>query len=236
MIDITNPKLAGLEPRWAPFRGVSLVFDNPPDASFLRALRDALSPLSHDPLVETHALRLLPPSSLHVTAWDGVNDGNLPHVAPEHRAAWTQFLDSLPPPPTPTPLLREILDSELLACPDWHLHLACAQIENWSDVSLVARLAPANPASADALRRLQAARDSLSESFGRTYGVRPHPSYVPHITLGYFANAPLAAASAPAVARWNAALLEKTAGLSLPLRRMRLSAFADMTSFGATPP
>ena len=53
------------------------------------------------------------------------------------------------------------------------------------------------------------------------------------MTLGYFANADLAAASAPSVARWDAALRAATAGTILTLRRLHLSVFSDMTSFGA---
>ena len=45
MIPITNPKLAGLEPRWAPFRGFSLVFDPPEEDSFFGALRAGLAAL-----------------------------------------------------------------------------------------------------------------------------------------------------------------------------------------------
>ena len=236
MVPITNPKLAGLEPRWAEFRGVSLVFENPADDAFLRALRAGVATLSRDSLVTEHYLRLLPPASYHVTVWDGVNDGKLAEVVPEFRAAWAQFLRSIPTRSFPPDLFRDVLDSALLRTPDWDLRLRCAQVANWSDVSLVVPLEPADEASRDRLRRLQAARQELSESFGRKFGVRPHPDYVPHVTLGYFANAGLAAASAPAVARWNEALLEQTRGHVLTLRRVQISAFTDMTSFGADKP
>ena len=115
------------------------------------------------------------------------------------------------------------------------MRLRLARIENWSDVSLVARLEPADAGSAKRLLHLQAARDALSERFGRKFGVRPHPDYTPHVTLGYFANAGLAASSARAVARWNDALRRQTADLVLVLRRVHLSAFSDMTSFGSDP-
>ena len=230
---ITNPKLLGLEPRWAPFRGFSLVFDSPEDDALLAALRAGVAALDRDALVADHFLRLLPPASYHVTVWDGVNDGKLPEVVPAFRAEWERFLQAIPAAPFPDSLFREVQASEILACPDWNLRLRCARIENWSDVSLVAHLEPADDASADGLRRLRSARDDLSAAFGNKFGVRPHPDYVPHVTLGYFANAGRAATAAPAVARWNDALRQRTAGLVLPLRRVHLSAFTDMTSFGA---
>lgn len=232
-IPITNPKLSGLEPRWAPFRGFSLVFDPPEDEGFFHALRAGLAELENDALIAEFYLRLLPPASFHVTAWDGVNDAKLAEVVPEHRAAWARFFQPGSAKPFPEELFREVQASALLACADWDLRLRCARIENWSNVSLVAHLEPADAAAADHLQRLRAARDALSEAFGRRFGVRPHPDYEPHVTLGYFANADLAAGSAAAVARWDAALRDATAGHVLILRRLHLSVFADMTSFGA---
>ncbi len=233
MIPITNPKLAGLEPRWAPFRGFSLVFDPPEDDAFLGALRAGLAELENDALIARFYLRLLPAASFHVTAWDGVNEAKLAEVAPEFRAAWERFLQAGAAKPFPEDLFRDVQASELLTCPDWDLRLRCARIENWSNVSLVAHLEPVDDAVGASLERLRAARDALSEAFGRRFGVRPHPDYEPHVTLGYFANGDLAARSATAVARWDAALRSATAGHVLTLRRLHLSVFADMTSFGA---
>ena len=143
MIPITNPKLLGLEPRWAPFRGVSLVFNPPRDDELLRALRAGVAAMSRDSLITEHFLRLLPPASYHVTVWDGVNDGKLPEVVPSFRAEWERFLQAIPTDAFPENLFREVLASELTTCPDWQLRLRCARIENWSDVSLVAHLEPA---------------------------------------------------------------------------------------------
>ena len=234
-IAITNPKLIGLEPRWAPFRGVSLVFDPPDDDALLRALRAGVEAMGRDSLITEHYLRPLPPASYHVTVWDGVNDGKLPEVVPEFRAEWERFLQVIPTEFFPDNLFREVQNSELMAHLDWKLRLRLARIENWSDVSLVAHLEPSDDASAESLRRIRITRDALTEAFGNKFGVRPHPDYTPHVTLGYFANAGLAASSAPAVARWNDALLRQTAELVLALRRVHLSAFSDMTSFGSDP-
>ena len=233
MVPITNPKLSGLEPRWAPFRGFSIVFDPPEDDGFFHALRTGVAALANDALIADFYLRLLPPASFHVTAWDGVNDGKLDEVVPEHRAAWKRFLEASPAKPFPEDLFRDVQASELLTCPDWDLRLRCARIENWSGVSLVAHLEPADAQTAARLARLRAARDALSEAFGRRFGVRPHPDYEPHVTLGYFANAELAATAGPAVERWDAALRAGLAGRILELRRLHLSVFSDMTSFGA---
>ena len=235
MIAITNPKLAGLEPRWALFRGFSLLFVQPPDSPLIIALRDGLAALAADPQSAPLGLCPLPPESLHVTVWDGVNDGNLPQVGPAFHGLWSQWLDHLHPPDLASGLLREVMASELLACPDWNLALRCEQIENWGHVSLVARLGPADAASAESLRQLTRARTDLSNAFEARFGVRPHPDFSPHVTLAYFANATLAAAAAPAVARWNRSWREATHGRTLAFHRIAPSVFTDMASFGRLP-
>jgi hypothetical protein len=232
---ITNAKLTGLEPRWASFRGVSLLFENPPSPagrSLYRHLNNGLRSLAQDPLVEQYLFRFLPARSQHVTVWDGVNDGNLSRVVLEFCSDWKHFLEDIPKVSSTDPLLQEVLQSTLIQRPDWNLHLRCEQIENWSDVSLVARLVPTDEASEDSLQQLIQARDTLSDAYEARFGIRPHPCYTPHITLGYFANHDLAAASADAVQRWNELLLEKTAGQILSLHRVGLSLFEHMASFG----
>lgn len=229
-LPVTNPKLTDQGTGWSRFRGISLLFANPPDFALYHALQEGVAERRSDVLVREHGFRPLPPESYHVTAWDGVNDGNLPRVVPEYRAAWQEFLDALPHPDYPPELFREILNSELLACPDWNLRLRCEQIENWSDISLVARLGPADEASAGSLQRLTRARTALSEFHQRKFGVGPYPSYTPHITLGYFANNRLAAQAAPAVERWNNGLLARAAGLTATFHRIRPSVFTDMAS------
>ena len=231
---ITNPKLIGLEPRWATFRGISLLFVNPAseaDMGLYRALQEGLRQLEDDALINEKLLRLLPNTAHHVTVWDGVNDGNLSQVTPAFHSAWKEFLDEIPDPAASKSLLSDILSSELLKRQDWNLRLRCEQVENWSNISLVVRLVPADEPSEASLQQLMTARDALSDAFEARFGVRPHPCYTPHITLGYFANETLAAAATEDVKRWNIDLLKRTEGLILPLHRILPSLFEDMTSF-----
>jgi hypothetical protein len=231
---ITNPKLIGLEPRWAPFRGISLLFVNPAskaDAGLYRTLQEGLAGLEHDELITKKLFRLLPVTTHHVTVWDGINDGNLPQVVPGYRPAWERFLDEIPNPASPDDLLREVLESELLTRQDWGLRLRCEQIENWSNISLVARLGPADEISETNLQQLIAARDALSDIFEARFCVRPHPCYTPHITLGYFANDERAQTTGADVERWNIEILKRMNGQILPLQRILPSLFQDMTSF-----
>ena len=234
-IAITNPKLAALDPRWAPFRGFSLLFENPADRAFYDALQNGISRLASSDLVVSHLLCLLPPVSFHVTVWDGINDGNLGNVCPEYRDAWSRFLDTIPRPEFVGDLFSEVRSSELVSRQDWKLALRCEQVENWSCVSMVARLVPNDAESKKTLAWLASARNDLSMAHGARFGVYPHPDFVPHVTLGYFANRDLASRSERAVAEWNEVLLARTSGLVLRFNRIAPSVFTDMASFGRDP-
>src|SRR5687768_3467807 len=116
MVEITNRKVAGLEPRWAPFPGFSLLFDNPggcltpadgllhlrcpveadPDLPFYRGLAEGLQQVGLDRLTRAHSFCPLPPASYHVTVWDGCNAGNLQRVAEPARPAFASYLEALP--------------------------------------------------------------------------------------------------------------------------------------------
>src|SRR5712691_6763684 len=116
MITITNPKVAGFVPRWAPFRGFSLLFDSPghsltrsgdrldlngdvdadPELLFHRRLRDSLADLHPDLLTNTYLFCPLPPASYHVTVWDGGNDGNVDRVTGPQRPELEALRAGLP--------------------------------------------------------------------------------------------------------------------------------------------
>lgn len=251
VIPLANEKLAGLEPRWAPFPGFSLLWDNPgaslaavgalgylearvgqqPELSLYWALAEGLERLGHGKLLGNYGLCPLPPASYHVTVWDGVNRGNLARVAPERRAWCQQLLDELPHSLSEFEQIGEIATSPLLIQSDWGLQLRWERLEKWSNVSLVARLAPADAASQRVLDQLIAARAALSAAFLRGWGVAPCESYVPHVTLGYFANPAMAEAATPLLEAWNSGFQERTTGQTLAFERIGLYGFRDMATF-----
>ena len=251
MITITNNKVSGFAPCWAPFRGFSLLFDNPgasvaerggfgridcsaepdPELGLYQALAAGIGKLGASALTNTHLFCPLPASSYHVTVWDGVNDANLVDLSPAHGLRCRRWLDALPQSLREVAQVRELAASALLAAPDWGLRLRLESLEKWSDISLVARLGPADDSSARALERVTAARDELSEAFAQTFGVRPNATYVPHVTLGYFANQPLAAQAGACLGPWNEVLRAAAAGLTLRVRTVSLYGFTDMATF-----
>ena len=251
MIKITNEKVAGLEPRWAEFRGFTLLFDNPganlkpihsiaylncdvdasSDLLLYKALWDGLQHIGLEFLFKTYLFCSLPPASYHITVWDGINASNLGEVASEHRPACKRFLQTLPESIQETDLFAEITNSELLTRPDWNIRFQFSRLEKWGNVSIVAVLEPADDESDATLRNLTKARTALTSDFEHKFGVGPYSNYTPHVTLGYFANHDVAEQASPRMESWNRSFHEITAGLTLELNRISLYGFTDMATF-----
>ncbi len=255
VIWLTNEKVAGFEPRWAPFRGFTLLFDNPganlkvsgglsyvdcdvdrdPDLLLYKALRDGIQQIGQDLLTNTYLFCPLPPASYHVTVWDGVNDGNLAQVLTAHHETWKRFLQEPWSVSGAFDLFREITVSDLISKPDWNIQLRFEALEKWSNVSIVARLAPANATPKNAVAGLTDARAGLTRVFESRFGVGPHLTYAPHVTLGYFANQNLADETNQYMEQWDAIFRELTNGLILVMHRVSLYGFTDMATFFKIP-
>lgn len=244
-------KLAHDASHWLTFSGFTLLFDPPksslqqqgnllylasqsstdPALALYDRLGNGMSAIA-TPEMQTQFLFLsLPPSSYHVTAWDGINDENCAYVTPQHRATWESFLRTLPDAlctaavpqmPELAPLLTENTDA---------LFLRYEALELWGNVSLVVRLAPANPASCAVLDEMKMRRARVSETFAHVYNVAPHPHYTPHITLGYFADPTRAEHAHAHVREWDASIREKTTDTRLRLHTIGVYSFTDMATF-----
>ena len=116
MIAITQEKIAGLTPRWAPFPGFSVLFDNPgtpfreqeeietlacdvesdPGLEFYRRILQGFRSLDPDRLLQDYGLCALPSASYHVTAYDVANVADLSRCHPTTHNALSATLDRLP--------------------------------------------------------------------------------------------------------------------------------------------
>lgn len=250
MITITNAKIAGFTPRWADFSGFSLLFDHPgrhltvsgslayldsdvaedPALSLYRAFQQGLERIGLAQLMQTYLFCPLPSSSYHVTVWDGLNAANVSAVSSTHRVACEHFLHELPRSLCEPTLFPDVT-AGAIAQSDWPIQFKLARLENWSNVSLVARLAPANEAAVKTLGHLTAARRELSAAFASKFGIRPQETYVPHVTLGYFAHGEWAERVQPHLESWDALFQEATTALTLDVRRISLYGFTDMATF-----
>ncbi|MBV9848543.1 MAG: hypothetical protein JO250_02530, partial [Armatimonadetes bacterium] len=208
MFTITNPKVAGFLPRWARFRGFSILFDSPGDCltpsgerldlacdvdadaelGFYRSLRDSLSRLNPNLLTATYLFCPLPPPSYHVTAWDGGNDGNVARVVPEHRPKLEHLLAGLPDALVQPHELTELASaSPLVRRRDWNIRFRFERPAIWGNEVLVAHLTPIDSSRA-AFQEFTEERRRLTVAFRQAFGIGPSDNYTPHVSLGYFAN------------------------------------------------
>lgn len=252
-MEITNPKVAGLEPRWAPFRGFSLLFENPgdcltpagnllrlacrveadPELRLYRALAEGIRQTGCD---RRYSFCPLPHHSYHVTVWDGCNDGNLPEVCGAARPAFRSYVEALPGSlGNEAPFTGTIAASPLVARPDWGIRFRFSELVKWGDSVLVVRLAPADGESERALSELAADRKRLTARFREAYGIGPGDEYRPHVSLGYFANAALARGADPHVPEWEDSLSVALEDVTVTFPRIALYGFTDMASFFRLP-
>lgn len=256
MITISNPKVTGFSPRWRTFRGFTTLFDNPgnslaawrdyelvacnvmddPALDFYRMLRAGLEEFGIDLLTETYLFCPLDPASYHVTAWDCVNDGHMTQINAPQQPALAQVLDALPTSlATPNAFTEFPLASPLLTKQDWAIRFRFDRIFKWSNIALVTQLRPADDEAARELQTFTAARDQLNQEFRQTFGISASKVYVPHVTLGYFANQQAAQLATPCVDEWSAHLAARVGDLTLTFNRASLYGFTDMETFFRNP-
>lgn len=250
MITISNPKVAGFAPRWATFRGFTILFDNPGDSfarhenrievacdvdgdaalGFYRALRDSLATLNLDTLTNTYLFCPLPPASYHVTLWDGCNDGNLQAVHAEQRPTMAEFLDGLPSSHLrPSAATKMAAASPLVTRRGWGIRLRFERLVKWDNIGMVALLAPADESRSYA--ELLAERAQLSARFRHTFGISPSEQYRPHVSLGYFANQEAAQLSTPCIEAWSRDFAARMHGLTLEFQQASVYGFTNMIGF-----
>ena len=251
MITITQNKIAGFEPRWASFAGFSMLFDNPGDSltvdgdlakitcapaahgplALYSGLEKALEELDRDLLIRTYLFCPLPPSSYHVTVWDGINVDNIWSVNPAVRSAWSAFLNGLAPSLKTPPDSMEVVTRSALRNWSSSISFQFEKLTLWGNQVLVARLRPVEEASERSLTDLSALRKQLSETAGGKLGVNFSRSYSPHVTLGYFANQEHAQIAHARMEHWTERFTAKLRGSIITYASLDIYGFPDMASF-----
>ncbi len=240
-LDITNAKLASLAPTWRPYRGVSVLFDNPgtrlhPDVVRLEdiAVVEPERQRLYDDLAcavadgdedwgDRHGLCPLPRHSYHVTVCDGPNQhSGIPSVS--------TLLDGLPASlERLTDELVVMTDARVLAvAADNAVRLAVSEIVVQGHV-LAARLVPVDPLSDIALDRITSARAELVDGLWTVFRLRTQ-QWHPHVSLGYFPNRHAAAAAGAALpAAYQD--LPTVLDTSITFASAAVYGFTDMASF-----
>jgi len=250
MITITNNKVAGFEPRWAPFAGFSVLFDNPGNSlaqvgdmlqiacvphengplDLYARLENTLNELDRDLLIRTYLFCPLPSSSYHVTVWDGINDGNIGAIPQPVRSEWPEFLAKLPCSIRTPPKSMSVVT--LSALMNWasSISFKFAKLSLWGDQVLVARLQPADEASEQILSALSTIRTELSETARREFGLIAR-DYTPHVSLGYFANREHGQLADARIEHWTERFGARLINSTITFSSLDVYGFTDMASF-----
>lgn len=256
MISVTNPRVAGFNPRWSLFRGLTLLFDNPgaslaewqglqrvacdvasdPALEFYRVLRGGLEEIGIDMLTETYLFCPLTPASYHVTAWDCVNDGNAAQVHAQHRPELAQMLSDIPAAlAQPNSFTTLPQASPLLTKHDWNMRFRFDRLVKWRNSVIVALLRPADEGTAESYHAFTQARDQLNTRFRHTFGIGASEIYRPHATLGYFANLQAAQLATPCMDDWSSSVAARMDNITLTFARVSLYGFTDLETFFRMP-
>ena len=249
MIALQNPKISTLTPRWAEFRGFSLLFDNPgrdqlgdhdllacrpagqPELALYRALEHWQDTIGRSALLLEHGLAAMPASTFHVTAWDGINAATLAALNPRTRAAACAWLDALPGPadwPDALAVAQDARDALQALLP---IRFAYGALRNTRGIGIVAELAPADEEQAERFEAFQRCRLVHAERAHAQWGQAYTTRLEPHVTLGYFLSPMDSERAQPRIGDWDAQLRDATAGLSLRFDSIGLYGFTDMVRF-----
>jgi hypothetical protein len=242
----------GLETQWAPFRGFSLLFDNPdqeqkdkkgkfrkldsnvdgnPNLRFYQRLRNALYELDMQWLVNETSFCPLPPSTYHITVWDGLNDGNHDQVQPIFQKDLSSFFSHLPGSMKEGEhFLEPVYKSALLGSEGPSITCRFGQIVNWGNTVIVCR-PDILPEGSKVYDWITEERKGLSDIYLERFGIPMANNWFPHITLGYFANQPAASQTMSKIDSWSDQIKERMEGLTISYNQIGLYSFTDMATF-----
>jgi len=252
MITLTHKKIAGFEPRWAPFMGFSFLFDNPgqateridefakisgscqfgSDLDLYAQLEATINELDRDLLIRTFLFCPVPAQSYHVTVWDGVNVENITSIPAAMQAEWATFLQGVPSSlRTPPPVMDFITSSTLLKELIEPIHFRFGSLAVWGNQALVAQLCPLDEVSGARLTNLINARKALCNLSMQILRVSPSANYSPHVTLGYFANQEYGKLATTHLVEWSTLFDRNLAASVITFSSLDLYVFTDMANF-----
>lgn len=255
MPNITNHKITDLTPTWADFRGFTFLFDNPnpsknllgvgnnlhkvncykPDTSivFYRILNEVLADIGLGSSSNNYSFCPLPFASYHVTYLDGINDKNKTSLNPLDRINFNIFLKNLPDSLKSNTKFTHFPASCLLEKLEHPIHFEFDNLSNWGNTVLAVQLKP-RIESKEIYQELMQKRQSIFKEFVSKLGFSEPPEqrdYVPHISLGYFANKNGGELSLAKIEGWVDSFRKMLESKTITFDRLSLYGFTDMTTF-----
>lgn len=246
MITITNSKLKSFVPKWARYHGFSVLFDNPevslhkdseyatlvthPKIDYYAKLGEALNNIGGTLLTNTYLFAPLPFDSYHVTAWDGINEGNLLDVHEIHQPSSTNFINTLPHSITSGTAVTDFVNASPLLQNPKELTFRFDTLYIWGNDVLVAALRPIEE-SINQFNEFKSKRTAHNDIFTKEFGTSAHADYCPHISIGYFANQESAQLASVSLAEWRGEFSQIMAHKTIAFTSLRLYGFTDMATF-----
>jgi hypothetical protein len=255
MIHITNKKVAGFDPRWAPFHGFSILFNNPSSRclqerrsgildlandvyndsalDFYKILHEGVTRLNIDSLTNNFLFCALPPNTYHVTLWGGLNYRHVPQIDLQYRPIVQNWLSNLPESfcDASKDIFQVPATSPLCTKRDWNVNFLFEGLKLWSNSVLVAALRP-DPKSISIFDQLCEERHQLSKQVqGRFNVVTDSEIYEPHVILGYFANEEGAQKASNFVDEWNQWFSNSLQDRILSFNNASIYGLTDMITF-----
>jgi len=241
----------GFETKWASFRGFSLLFDNPDtehnknkstyqrldsnvelfaSLEFYRGLRDALHDLDMNWLVNLASFCPLPPSTYHITVWDGLNDGNADQFHAEQYDQLLNFFAGLPDSLREEEFADPVRNSALLTMEDLRFTFRFGTLLNWDNVVLICKPDIIDD-DRDVYNKIVDERKLLAKLYRERFGISIFQEWFPHITLGYFADQEAGSKTVKQIENWSDLFKEKMEGLTITYQKIGLYGFTDMATF-----
>jgi 2'-5' RNA ligase superfamily protein len=228
---VTNPRLASRHPvRWAAFRGITILFDNSADGLSSDAIDfyDGLEGFMDQNAAELEAFGLcrLPRSTYHVTLLDLVNEDNV-DGATSQREGLRQLLVDLPQSSHAAAAFLELIDADAMLKNAWPpVAFAFDVLAIWSNAVLVARLRLDGAEDTVVGLRTEVNRRMLARC-----GIQASATYRPHVTLGYFADVPVAVAAHEKLAGWTVSAGMQVGELRVHFQSASLYGFTTLVDF-----
>jgi hypothetical protein len=113
----------------------------------------------------------------------------------------------------------------------WSIRFKFGELTVSGGQALVARLAPADEESHQALHSIEKRRAELDQLCREAFGEGERQVYTPHISLGYFPVRSLAVDVAALVDRWTMSLRDQIGSACIEFSSASLYAFISMVAF-----
>ena len=244
----SNPKISISTAGWADFRGFTFLFDHPTHAynadrglihlktnsrlTFYHQLHQTLTGLDLLSLQEHFTFQPLPFYSYHVTFCDGLNPENLSNLNDPLQEEMANFLQGLPQSLCQNQRMSSLSRMAARLQPaNGEIDFKFQRLENWSNVSLVAKLSPADKHDQKEYQAMLAIRQRLRTLLRTEFKLNPSHPYQPHITLGYFRYPDSARAIKHRLERITTRFQARMEDQILSLKKFSLYGFLDMATF-----